>query len=214
MTTSRLQIGLVASLLLNALMIGAFGGGLAVLSHRGGWHRPPHRHPGPIQTAGHALKPADRARFRAAMLAVIRNNRDLIRDARLRRQQAGALFVRPDFDRAAIASLLARARRDRAVLLAKLDNTALRFAATLPQGERRKLASGLAEHGELQRRGGRFAPPPQGSISAPPPHGGNFAPPPQGGNFAPPPQGGNSAPPPQGGNFIPPKGQKSVPPQG
>ena len=172
MTTSRLQIGLVASLLVNALMIGAFGGGLAVLSHRGGWHRPPHRHPGPIQTAGHALKPADRARFRAAMLAVIRDNRDLIRDARLRRQQAGTLFVRPDFDRAAIAALLARARRDRAELLAKLDNAALRFAATLPRGERRKLARGLAEHGELQRRGGRFAPPP----------GGNFAPPPQGGN--------------------------------
>ncbi|OYW10446.1 MAG: transporter, partial [Acidiphilium sp. 37-67-22] len=56
--------------------------------------------------------------------------------------------------------------------------TALRFAATLPQGERRKLASGLAEHGELQRRGGRFAPPPpQGGISAPPPQGQKSVPP-------------------------------------
>ncbi len=187
MTTRSLQIGLVASLLVNALMIGAFGGGLAVLSRRGGWHRPPHHGSGPIQTAGHALRPADRARFRAAMLAVIRDNRDLIRDARRSRQQAGALFIRPEFDRAAIASLLARARRDRGELLARLDNAALRFAATLPRGERRKLARGLAEHGELQRRGGAFAPPPRGGIPAPPPHGGISAPPPQEQKSLPPP---------------------------
>lgn len=150
MTITRLQIALVASLLVNALMIGAIGGGLIVLSRRGGWH-PPHRtgH-GPIQTAGHALKPVDRARFRAAMRAVIRDNRDLIRDAGKNRRRAAELFVRPEFDQAAIAAALAKARSDRLALLQKLDNAALDFAATLPRGERRKLARGLEQHGELR----------------------------------------------------------------
>ncbi len=171
MTTSRLQIALVASLLVNALLVGAFAGGLAVLSRRSGWHPPPHRGHGPIQTAGHALPPVERARFRAAMVAVIHDNRDLIRDARMSRLQAGRLFVRPDFDREAIAALLARARKDRGVLLAKLDGAALRFAATLPLGARRKLAVGLTEHGELQRP----HPPVRRHWPAAPP------PPPQGG---------------------------------
>lgn len=150
MTIARLQIALVASLILNALMVGAIGGGLVVLSRRGGWHPPHHPGHGPIQTAGHALNPADRAHFRAAMLAVIRDNRDLIRDAGKNRRRAAALFVRPEFDQAAIAAALAKARNDRFALLQKLDAAALDFAATLPRAERRKLARGLEQHGELR----------------------------------------------------------------
>lgn len=150
MTITRVQIVLVASLLLNALMIGAIGGGLIVLSRRGGWHPPSRPGHGPIQTAGHALKPADRARFRAAMVAVIRDNRDLIHDAQASRRRAATLFVRPEFDQAAISAALAQARNDRLALLAKLDAAALRFAATLPRAERRKLARGLERHGELR----------------------------------------------------------------
>ena len=146
----RLSVLLVASLLVNVFAAGAIGGGLFMLSRQEGWRPHATGQRRPIRAAGEALSPSDRAHFRQAMRQVIEGNRDLLRTARENRTEAAQLFVQPQFDQAAVAAALNRARSADTLLRARLEAAAIDFAATLPATERAILAQGLERRGPLR----------------------------------------------------------------
>ncbi len=142
---------LAASLLVNVFAVGAIGGGLLMLLRPGIWQSFAGVAPRPIRTAGDELPPSDRERFRRSMRQVLEDNDDLVRKARESRRTAAQLFVQPQFDQAAIAAALDRARNADMLLRSRLEAAAVDFAAVLPADERSLLAQGLARGGPLRR---------------------------------------------------------------
>lgn len=144
MNDRRLKIALAVSMLLNLFALGAAGGAAAM------WSRlksepvgaAPHRRA--IRTAGDALPPADRERFRAVMRTVAQAARPIRQEAQQSRRQAATLFVQPSFNAAAANAALARARSADFALRTRLETTVVEFAAGLPGAERAVLAQGLS----------------------------------------------------------------------
>ena len=146
----RYGILLAASLLVNVFLAGALGGGLVALLRQEPRHLPAVLLQRPIRAAGHGLPLPDRRRFRQLMAGTLRDNRDLLAEARSDRQAAAQLFVQPHFDADAAASALQRARDADLLLRARLETAAVSFAAGLPLDERGILAEGLAQGGPLR----------------------------------------------------------------
>jgi uncharacterized membrane protein len=149
--TGRTTAGLLAlSLLGNLFAAGVIAGGALALHRPGFFHpRPPPGIARPIREAGDALPAPDRARFRRALRAVVREDADLVGGARAARLEAGELFTAPQFDAAAVDAALARARDADAEIRRRLEERAVAFAATLPPDERAKLAASLRRAGPL-----------------------------------------------------------------
>jgi uncharacterized membrane protein len=152
--TAGFRTLLVASLLVNVFAVGALGGGAVMLSRPGLLPVPGRAAAGssrPIVAAGLGLPQPDRMRFRQSMMAVLRENKDLLQTARDNRLAAAQLFTQPQFDEAPIDTDLTRAADAESLLRARLQITALNFAASLPVDERDVLAQGLARAGMLKR---------------------------------------------------------------
>ncbi len=145
-----LRVVLAASLLVNVFAAGAIGGGLFMLARPGVWRSLAGVAPRPIRAAGEELPPPDRGRFRQTMRQVVEESGDLLRTARESRQAAADLFVQPQFDQAAVAAALERARNADILLRTRLEAAAVAFAATLPADERALLAQGLERGGPLR----------------------------------------------------------------
>lgn len=148
MTTRQFRLALAASLFVNLFAIGTIAGGLVILA------RPnvvaPRATGRPIRSAGQDLPAAEQSRFQEIMRQTVADSRDLARMARRSRREAAALFMQPQFDRAAAAALLDRARQADFMLRSRLEAAALDFAATLPADERATLAIGLERRGPLR----------------------------------------------------------------
>ena len=158
----RMRLAFGASLLANVFLVGAVGGGLAVLARQGGLHLPGGPVSHPMVAAGDGLPQQDRARFREAVLAALQGGGDMGRAAGESRRQAAALFVLPQFDAAAVAAALDRGRAADIRFRTQVENAAIDFAATLPQHEREILAQGLRKAGTLRH-------PPAPPLAAPKP---------------------------------------------
>ena len=148
MTNRQFRLALAASLFVNLFAIGTIAGGLAILA------RPsvvaPRAMGRPIRSAAQDLPAAEQSRFQEIMRQTVASSRDLARTARVSRRDAAALFMQPQFDRAAAAALLDRARQADFALRSRLEAAALDFAATLPADERATLAVGLERRGPLR----------------------------------------------------------------
>ena len=149
MTGRGLRIALTASLLGNVFACGIIGGGLWVLERERGL-RPSSVEGRPIREAGQGLPSADRLRFEETIRQVVVDGRALQRAAVSSRRDAATLFRQPNFDKAAVANLLDKARTAAITLQSRIDNAAIDFAATLPPDERASLAAGLERGGPLR----------------------------------------------------------------
>ncbi|PZU07210.1 periplasmic heavy metal sensor [Sphingomonas sp.] len=134
-----IRILLIGSLILNVFLVGAIGGGVWRWTHgygnRIGWR---------TQVAD-VLPPEQRRQFRAAMRQTALGARGLVIEGRQARAEAARLYVRPDFDAAAISTQLDRARAADVALRERLERRVVEFSAGLPVGEREKLAGALRQ---------------------------------------------------------------------
>lgn len=150
MTGRGLRAALAVSVLANMFAFGAIGGGLWMLRQKDTPRLTPGPQPRPIRTAGQGLPTPDRQRFEDTISEVLLHNRELQNAADQGRRNAAGLFTQPQFDEAAVAAELERARQADTTLQALLDTAAIDFAAALPRDERGTLAEGLQHGGPLR----------------------------------------------------------------
>ncbi|WP_230770278.1 periplasmic heavy metal sensor [Sphingomonas sp. Leaf4] len=129
---------LMASLALNAVLLGALLGG--------GWMLARSPAPAPIarlREAGNALSAGQQPRFRAMLRDTRIANRPLLDRAQQARTQAATALVARPFDREALGGALGRARIADLALRQAREAAIVRFAATLSPDDRAALAAGL-----------------------------------------------------------------------
>lgn len=156
MTASRtIRIVLAVSLVLNVLVIGVIAGA-ALRWQRGDMPRwIAVRQMARLRSAADTLQPENRAAYVAALRETRRDAGPLIMASRAARREAAEAFVAPDFDRAAVAAALRRARAADFQLRERAEAAVLDVTATLPPEERRRLGEGLKRSGPLQQSAAR-----------------------------------------------------------
>jgi uncharacterized membrane protein len=142
----HLRIALIVSVIANIFLAGALIGGAAWL-HRGR----PIIAAGALRVAGSELPQDERRAFRMALHAARRSVRPAIEEARVQKLRAADLLRQPMLDRRAILDALARARAADTTVRAAVENGAVAFAATLPPGDRARLADAMAERARRPR---------------------------------------------------------------
>jgi uncharacterized membrane protein len=164
MTGRRLAIVLIASLALNLFLAGALG----VFLYRQARRAPPVTPT--LVSAVEALTPEHKAAFHAMLEAEGLRLKPLMRDAKISRRDAGALFSQPTLDQAAVMSALAHARSQEERARADLEEKVVAFAAPLSAKERQSLSIILKRGVKTNRRtlgGGAAAPTKVGKRNAP-----------------------------------------------
>jgi uncharacterized membrane protein len=81
----------------------------------------------------------------------VRDNVDVVHQAREARAEAARLFIQPQFNSAAVMAQLQRAQVADATLRGRIETTVVTFAATLPLEERQSMAQALA-NGPLRQK--------------------------------------------------------------
>lgn len=140
MTTRKLQIALVVSLLMNLFLAGAVVGGAAWIKAR-----QPMIAAGSLRVAGAELPVEQRRAFREALRETRRSLKATTRDAKAARTQAAALLRAPVLDQNALNATLARVRADDLIVRTALEQRAIAFAATISPADRARLAERM-EH--------------------------------------------------------------------
>jgi uncharacterized membrane protein len=134
-------ITLVASLVVNVFLLGLIAGSVWHWTHdrgmgfRGGWR----------MRVAESLPQPQGDKLRATIRATVQPNIPQLKAARADRAEAARLFVQPQFDANAIILRLDRARATDMALRANLERSIVRFAATLPQDQRQKMAEALKD---------------------------------------------------------------------
>lgn len=151
MTGRSLRILLLASLVLNMFLVGGITGA-AIMWSRTETQRPLNGvgRPARLRQASEALQPDNRRALRQAVRAAARSVRPQAERARAARIEARDLLTKPDFDRAAFETALARARADDIAIRTRLEQSVVGVVATLPVEERVVLAKGLERSGALR----------------------------------------------------------------
>ncbi len=138
MTGGPTRWWLIASLALNALLLGAILGGGWMLTRA-----PALPATARLRDAGDRLSAVEQPRFRAMLRQTRIANRALVDRARRARAEAAAALVAQPFDEAALAQALDQARDADLALRRAREAAMVRFAATLSPDDRAALATGL-----------------------------------------------------------------------
>ena len=146
MTPRLLKIVCAISIFLNIFLVAA-----AVAGVYWAQTRRPMIGAGAIRVAGAELPQAERRAFRQTLRAARREIRPMIQADRQARRDAAALLRAPSVDQAALAAALARVRDADIRIRTHVEGRAVAFIATLPQGDRAKLAD------VMERRAGSRA---------------------------------------------------------
>lgn len=140
MSNRTLKICCAVSILLNIFLLGAAIGGAV-------WLRA--RHPmigaGALRVAGSDLPRDERRAFRRALRTARLEMRPTAMASWQARDDAATLLDAPTLDRAKLAKALARIRAADLAIRAHVEARAIDFAATLPPGDRAKLAEGIEQ---------------------------------------------------------------------
>jgi uncharacterized membrane protein len=139
---------LVASLVLNAFLVGGIAGGAyqwlsALRTHESA--------PAPrvaLRFAADELSPERQQQFLDAIKDARREGREYARAGREARRDVLDLLAAPQVDHAALDAALARTRDADAELRIQLERAVTDFAATLSPQERMKFAAGLRQRGQ------------------------------------------------------------------
>ncbi|RWN35454.1 MAG: periplasmic heavy metal sensor [Mesorhizobium sp.] len=134
----------IASVVLNVFLAGAFAGGAV-------WLRNAKAGAGvSLESAGRQLPDQDRKAFREALRQVRVQSRQIILDGQQARQQAADLLQQPVMDKAAVSAALERARNADATVRTRLEQAIVDFAANTSPENRSVLAQALLRH--MERR--------------------------------------------------------------
>jgi uncharacterized membrane protein len=170
------KIALAASLTLNVFVVGAVAGAIGMRARMEAPRPAPLGNP--LMRAGDQLSPTQQQAYRARLRAEGATTRPLLQEARQARLDAANLFSQPQFDPAAAAAALAKARTADTAAREKLEGAVVDFATTLGPDERSKLAQGLRQPPRRpggiggRRGGGGPGGPGFGPVDGPPPEGG------------------------------------------
>ncbi len=135
------KIALIVSLVANVFLLGIIAGTVWHWTHdrgiglRGGWR----------MRVSESLPPAQAQKLRDTIHDTFRQTMPALRQGRAARAEAARLFVQPQFDANAISARLDQARASDMILRANLEHNMVRFAATLPQDQRLKMAEALKQ---------------------------------------------------------------------
>ncbi|CAM2191787.1 Periplasmic heavy metal sensor [Paraburkholderia kururiensis] len=144
------KLALVGSLVLNAFLLGAIGGGaIQWFSTRGETHAAAHvQPPTALRFAANELSPERQQQFLDALKRARREGRDFALEGREARHQVLELLAAPQLDRPALDAALARTRAADTALRTRIEQGVADFAATLTPDERAKFAEGLKRRGQ------------------------------------------------------------------
>lgn len=175
MSNRGLIIALAGSMAVNLFVVGLVVGAIGART-RDTVQRPGPGGGNPLMMAGDRLPENVRGQYRAQVRAVSEQALPHLMVARQARQEAARLMTQPDYDAAAVADALKRARDAEVAARGEIEGAVVDFAKDLPRPERRVLAQGLRQPpGAARGRGPRaMAGPPPGG---PPPDG--MPPPPE-----------------------------------
>lgn len=145
------KLALVGSLVLNAFLLGAIGGGaIQWFSTRGETHAAAAhvQPPTALRFAASELSPERQQQFFDALKRARREGRDFALAGREARNQVLELLAAPQLDRPALDAALARTRAADTALRTHIEQGVADFAATLTPDERAKFAEGLKRRGQ------------------------------------------------------------------
>jgi uncharacterized membrane protein len=175
MSDRAVKIALIVSLLGNAFLAVAMAvGGYLIITDLSE-QRAFVRQKTPLAMIARDLDPADRDQLRQQMRSLALGAAMVdIRESRAARKHAADLAGAPNFDKAAIAAELEKARASENRARTLLENGLLEFMQSKPQATRAILAKMLLGRGSMRMGGpGRGlhpdAPPPEGDGGPPPP---------------------------------------------
>ncbi|MER9933653.1 MAG: periplasmic heavy metal sensor [Mesorhizobium sp.] len=142
MSTRWVRGLVIASVVLNVFLAGAFVGGAVWLRNA--------KTGVSLESAGRQLPDQDRKAFREALRQVRVQSRQIILDGQQARQQAADLLQQPVMDEAAVSAALERARNADATVRTRLEQAIVDFAANTSLENRSVLAQALLRH--MERR--------------------------------------------------------------
>jgi uncharacterized membrane protein len=142
MSTRWVRGLVIASVVLNVFLAGAFVGGAVWLRNA--------KTGVSLESAGRQLPDQDRKAFREALRQVRVQSRQIILDGQQARQQAADLLQQPVIDKAAVSAALERARNADATVRTRLEQAIVDFAANTSLENRSVLAQALLRH--MERR--------------------------------------------------------------
>ncbi|RVD61119.1 MULTISPECIES: periplasmic heavy metal sensor [unclassified Mesorhizobium] len=142
MSTRWVRGLVIASVVLNVFLAGAFVGGAVWLRNA--------KTGVSLESAGRQLPDQDRKAFREALRQVRVQSRQIILDGQQARQQAADLLQQPVIDKAAVSAALERARNADATVRTRLEQAIVDFAANTSPENRSVLAQALLRH--MERR--------------------------------------------------------------
>ncbi|WP_042299667.1 periplasmic heavy metal sensor [Paraburkholderia kururiensis] len=144
------KLALVGSLVLNAFLLGAIGGGaIQWFSTRGETHAAARVQPlTALRFAASELSPERQQQFLDALKRARREGRDFALEGREARHQVLELLAAPQLDRPALDAALARTRAADTALRTHIEQGVADFAATLTPDERAKFVEGLKRRGQ------------------------------------------------------------------
>ncbi|RUU79639.1 periplasmic heavy metal sensor [Mesorhizobium sp. M7A.F.Ca.MR.362.00.0.0] len=142
MSTRWVRGLVIASVVLNVFLAGAFVGGAVWLRNA--------KTGVSLESAGRQLPDQDRKAFREALRQVRVQSRQIILDGQQARQQAADLLRQPVMDEAAVSAALERARNADATVRTRLEQAIVDFAANTSPENRSVLAQALLRH--MERR--------------------------------------------------------------
>ncbi|RUU93662.1 periplasmic heavy metal sensor [Mesorhizobium sp. M7A.F.Ca.MR.176.00.0.0] len=142
MSTRWVRGLVIASVVLNVFLAGAFVGGAVWLRNA--------KSGVSLESAGRQLPEQDRKAFREALRQVRVQSRQIILDGQQARQQAADLLQQPVMDKAALSAALERARNADATVRTRLEQAIVDFAANTSPENRSVLAQALLRH--MERR--------------------------------------------------------------
>ncbi|MER8979640.1 periplasmic heavy metal sensor [Mesorhizobium sp. M0239] len=132
----------IASVVLNVFLAGAFAGGAVWLRNA--------KSGVSLESAGRQLPNQDRKAFRLALRQVRVESRQIILDGQQARQEAADLLQQPVMDKAALSAALERARNADVTVRSRLEQAIVDFAANTSHENRSVLAQALLRH--MERR--------------------------------------------------------------
>ncbi|RUT85459.1 MULTISPECIES: periplasmic heavy metal sensor [unclassified Mesorhizobium] len=142
MSTRWVRGLVIASVVLNVFLAGAFVGGAVWLRNA--------KTGVSLESAGRQLPDQDRKAFREALRQVRVQSRQIILDGQQARQEAADLLQQPVMDEAAVSAALERARNADATVRTRLEQAIVDFAANTSLENRSVLAQALLRH--MERR--------------------------------------------------------------
>lgn len=141
MSGKALKIGLAVSLAVNLFVIGAVVGVLGAQARYEARREAPRGNP--LMAAGARLPDEVRTAYMSRLRQEGRQAGPRLSEARRERMEAARLMGQGDYDAAAIAAALGRARDAEVLARAELEGAVVEFASGLTQEQRRVLAQAL-----------------------------------------------------------------------